>query len=175
VEFHNGIGLGIATNRAEMKSSPLREAIFLNTAALGQSYQLVADLMQARVQAKGAEHRSRTLEARQLWFDAVFEGRNKAQLVMEYQQRMIGDPEPQLAASREDRAKAQLVLKNQFDQLQSLAAALEQTQTGYIEKKWSAQILRDPYYSPNLLLHSRGFDLAFPPRWENEAAITEAD
>jgi len=45
----------------------------------------------------------------------------------------------------------------------------------YMEKKWSAQILRDPYYSPNLSLHSRGFDLAFPPRWENEAAITEAD
>jgi len=42
-EFHNGIGLGIATNRAEMKSSPLREAIFLNTAASRQSYQLVTD------------------------------------------------------------------------------------------------------------------------------------
>jgi glycosyltransferase involved in cell wall biosynthesis len=34
----------------------------------------------------------------------------------------------------------------------------------YMEEKWSAQILRDPYYSPNLLLHSDGFDLAFPPR-----------
>jgi len=43
VEFRNGIGLGIATNRAEMKSSPLREAIFLNTAASRQSYQLVTD------------------------------------------------------------------------------------------------------------------------------------
>ena len=131
-----------------MKSSPLREAIFLSTPALGQSYQLVADLMQARVQAKGAEDRARMQQAWQLWFDAVFEDRNKAQLVME----------------------------NQFDQLQSLAAALEQIQTpSYMEKKWSAQILRDPYYSPNLSLHSRGFDLAFPPRWENEAAITEAD
>ncbi len=48
-------------------------------------------------------------------------------------------------------------------------------EASYMEKKWSAQILRDPYYSPNLSLHSRGFDLAFPPRWENEAAITEAD
>ena len=131
-----------------MKSSPLREAIFLSTAALEQSYQLVADLMQARVQAKGAEDRAWMLQAWQLWFDAVFEDRNKAQLEME----------------------------NQFDQLQSLAAALEQIQTpSYMEKKWSAQILRDPYYSPNLSLHSRGFDLAFPPRWENEAAITEAD
>ena len=45
----------------------------------------------------------------------------------------------------------------------------------YMEKKWSGQILRDPYYSPNLSLHPRGFELAFPPRWENEAAITEAD
>jgi len=48
-------------------------------------------------------------------------------------------------------------------------------EASYMEKKWSAQILRDPYYSPNLSLHSRGLDLAFPPRWENEAAITEAD
>jgi glycosyltransferase involved in cell wall biosynthesis len=48
-------------------------------------------------------------------------------------------------------------------------------EASYMEKKWSAQILRDPYYSPNLSLHSGGFDLAFPPRWENEAAITEAD
>ena len=128
-EFHNGIGLGIATNRAEMKSSPLREAIFLNTAELGQTYQVVADFMQARMQAKTAEDRARMLEARQLWFDAVFEDRSKAQVVMEYQQRVIGDLEPQLAASRENRAKAQLVMENQFDQLQSLATALEQTQT----------------------------------------------
>ncbi len=88
------------------------------------------------------------LQAWQLWLDAVFE----------------------------DRSKAQLVMENQFDQLQSLAAALEQTQTPVTwRKNGSAQILRDPYYSPNLSLHSRGFDLAFPPRWENEAAITEAD
>jgi len=122
--FHNGIGLGIATNRAEMKSSPLREAIFLNTAALGQTYQVVAGLMQARVQAKRAEDRARMLEARQIWFDAVFEDRNKAQVVMEHQQGVIGDLEPQLAASREqlaalreDRAKAQLVMAIQFRQL----------------------------------------------------------
>jgi hypothetical protein len=49
-----------------MKSSPLREAIFLNTAALGQSYQLVADLMQARVQAKGAEDPALAIWSRSL-------------------------------------------------------------------------------------------------------------
>ena len=48
-------------------------------------------------------------------------------------------------------------------------------EASYMEEKWSAQILRDPYYSPSLSLHSGGFDLAFPPRWENEAAITEAN
>ena len=41
---------------------------------------------------------------------------------MEYQHRVISDLEPQLAASREDRLKAQLVMDG-------LAAALEQTQT----------------------------------------------
>lgn len=128
-EFHNGIGLGVATNRAEMKSSPLREAIFLHTAALGQSYQVVADLMQARVQANCAEDRARTLEARQIWFDAVFEDRNKAQSVMEYQfdqlqslAATLEHTQTQLATSREDRLKAQLVMDG-------LAAALEQTQT----------------------------------------------
>jgi GT2 family glycosyltransferase len=39
-------------------------------------------------------------------------------------------------------------------------------EASYMEKKRSAQILCDPYYSPNLSLHSRGFDLAFPPRWK---------
>jgi hypothetical protein len=78
---------------------------------LGQGYQLVADLMQARVQAKGAEDRAQMLQAWQLWFDAVFEDRNKAQLEME----------------------------NQFDQLQSLAAALEQTQSPVTWRKNGAR------------------------------------
>src|SRR4029077_17785024 len=54
---------------------------------------------------------ARMLQAWQLWFDAVFEDRNKAQLVME----------------------------NQFDQLQSLAAALEQTQTPVTWRKNGAR------------------------------------
>ena len=134
-EFHAGIGLGIATNRAAMKSSLLREAIFLNTAALSESYELVADLMHAHVQTKRAEHRACMLEARQIWFDAVFEDRRKAQDAMEHQRRVIAYLEPQLAASREqlvalreDRAKAQLVMDSQLKQLQGFAAALEQSQ-----------------------------------------------
>ncbi len=127
-EFHAGIGLGIATNRAAMKSSLLREAIFLNTAALIESYEVIADLMHARAQTKRAEHRACMLEARQIWFDAVFEDRRKAQDVMEHQRRVIAYLESQLAALREDRAKAQLVMDSQLDQLQNFAAALEQSQ-----------------------------------------------
>src|SRR5439155_4508035 len=74
-EFHDGIGLGIATNPAAMKSSPLREAIFLNTTALTASYEVIADLIHARAQTKGTEHRACMLEARQIWFDGVFEDR----------------------------------------------------------------------------------------------------
>jgi GT2 family glycosyltransferase len=127
-EFHNGIGLGIATKSAAMKASTLREAIFLNTAELAQDYEVVAGLIRARAQAKRAEHRTRMLEARQIWFDAVFADRTKAQEVMEHQQRLIANLEPQLAALHEDRTKAQLIMDSQLDQLQNFAAALEQSQ-----------------------------------------------
>lgn len=45
-------------------------------------------------------------------------------------------------------------------------------QASYVEKKWGHELSRDPFYSPNFSLYGGNFDLAFPPRWENEAALT---
>src|SRR5690242_12250070 len=118
-EFHDGIGLGIATNPAAVKSSLLREAIFLNTTALTASYEVIADLMYARAQTKHAEHRACTLEARQIWFDGVFEDRSKAQDTIDHQRRVIAYLEAQVEALREDRAKTQLVVDSQLKQLDS--------------------------------------------------------
>jgi glycosyltransferase involved in cell wall biosynthesis len=39
----------------------------------------------------------------------------------------------------------------------------------YMQQKWGAELLRDPFYSPNFSLNWPGFDFAWPPRWENGA------
>jgi glycosyltransferase involved in cell wall biosynthesis len=44
----------------------------------------------------------------------------------------------------------------------------EQTQflreAAYMQKKWAAHLLHDPFYNPNLSLNLPGFEIAFPPR-----------
>lgn len=37
-------------------------------------------------------------------------------------------------------------------------------EASYMQKKWGRELLRDPYYNPNLSLNLPGFDLAAPPR-----------
>jgi O-antigen biosynthesis protein len=37
----------------------------------------------------------------------------------------------------------------------------------YMQQKWGAELLCDPFYSPNFSLHWPGFDFAYPPRWKN--------
>jgi glycosyltransferase involved in cell wall biosynthesis len=34
----------------------------------------------------------------------------------------------------------------------------------YMQQTWGAQLLRDPFYNPNLSLNPPGFEIAFPPR-----------
>jgi GT2 family glycosyltransferase len=41
----------------------------------------------------------------------------------------------------------------------------------YMQQKWGAQLLCDPFYSPNLSLNWPGFDFAYPPRWETCASL----
>ena len=37
----------------------------------------------------------------------------------------------------------------------------------YMQQKWGAELLCDPFYSPTFSLHWPGFDFAYPPRWKN--------
>ena len=39
-------------------------------------------------------------------------------------------------------------------------------EANYIQQKWGALLLCDPFYSPNFSLNWPGFDFAFPPRWK---------
>ncbi len=37
----------------------------------------------------------------------------------------------------------------------------------YMQQKWGAELLCDPFYSPNFSLNPPGFDFAWPPRWKS--------
>jgi glycosyltransferase involved in cell wall biosynthesis len=37
----------------------------------------------------------------------------------------------------------------------------------FMQTRWGAQLLGDPFYNPNLSLNPPGFEIAFPPRWFN--------
>ena len=41
-------------------------------------------------------------------------------------------------------------------------------EAAYMQKNWSARLLRDPYYNPNLSLNLPGFEIAFPPRLRDQ-------
>jgi len=40
----------------------------------------------------------------------------------------------------------------------------------FMQRKWGATLLNDPFYNPNLTLNWPGFDFAFPPRWKTCAS-----
>ena len=111
--FGEGIGLGVATEVAAAKASPLRAAVFDETTALAQGYRLVAELIIARARTRQAERRASVLEARQTWFDTIVEDRDKAQSVIDYQERSLTDFNRKFDAINADRAKAQSVIEDQ--------------------------------------------------------------
>jgi len=130
-DFGEGIGLSVATEAAAAKSSPFRTALFDETRALAEGYRLIAELIMVRAQTREAERRARALEARETWFDTIIEDRAKAQSVIEHQARCLAD----FAALAErfsilsrDRADAQLVMENQFDQIQKMHVKMTELQ-----------------------------------------------
>lgn len=44
----------------------------------------------------------------------------------------------------------------------------------YMQRRWGAQLLFDPFYNPNLSLNPPGFYLAYPPRYERTPAPRKA-
>ena len=143
--FDEGIGLSVATKRAAAKASPFRTALFDETTALAQGYRLIAESIRARAQTRQIERRARFFEARQTLFDTIVEDRTKAQSVIDYQERclneinadrveaqeLLGEPVGSIAELAKrfsilsiDRAEAQLVLNDQFAQIQKMHAKM---------------------------------------------------
>jgi GT2 family glycosyltransferase len=53
-----------------------------------------------------------------------------------------------------------------------------QREMDWMSQRWGAQLVNDPYYSPNLTLALPGFDFAFPPRLalvDQEWSLTRSD
>ena len=122
--FGEGIGLSVATKRAAAKASPFRTALFDETTALAQGYRLIAESIRARAQTRQIERRARFFEARQTLFDTIVEDRTKAQSVIDYQERRLTDFNRKFDAISIDRAEAQLVLNDQFAQIQKMHAKM---------------------------------------------------
>jgi O-antigen biosynthesis protein len=143
--FSEGIGISVATENAAAKASPFRVALFEGTTVLAQGYQVVAESIRARAQTRLAEHRAGFFEARQAVFDTIVEDRTKAQRVIEDQERRLGaivedrakaqslieEQERRLAhfnrqfeSLSRDRADAQVVMDNQFAQIQKMHGKL---------------------------------------------------
>lgn len=53
---------------------------------------------------------------------------------------------------------------NPIDHRAEIAQAVRPEDQNYMQRRWVAQLARDPYYSPNLSLELPPFELAFPPR-----------
>jgi GT2 family glycosyltransferase/glycosyltransferase involved in cell wall biosynthesis len=122
--FDEGIGLSVATKRAAAKASPFRTALFDETTALAQGYRLIAESIRARAQTRQIERRARFFEARQTLFETIVEDRTKAQSVIDYQERCLTDFNRKFDAISIDRAEAQLVLNDQFAQIQKMHAKM---------------------------------------------------
>ncbi|MFN2623822.1 MAG: glycosyltransferase, partial [Chthoniobacterales bacterium] len=45
----------------------------------------------------------------------------------------------------------------------------------YVQTTWGAQLLRDPFYNPNLSLNPPGFEIAFPPRCSSHPFLVGRD
>ena len=88
-----------------------------------------------RIQTKEAERRARLFETRQTLFDTIVEDRTKAQSVIDYQERCLRTSTGKFDAISIDRAEAQLVMNDQFAQIQKMHAKMtEQKQVLAVAK-----------------------------------------
>jgi len=128
VEFPDGIGLGI-TVLAETRQVPgFLEKFFAGkklTEDLRVAYRLAATRIDAQARLDEALRAQAALEARQVWLDSILADRWKVQTIMDHHARTVANLTEQLQdfeALHRDRAKAQLVMDSQHEQLQHYAA-----------------------------------------------------
>ncbi len=119
--FAEGIGLGVATEITAAKASPFRTALFDQTTVLAQGYRLIAESIMETKKARHAERRARFFETRQTLFDTIVEDRTKAQSVIEYEERCIGEFNRRFEEINADRAKAQELLGEPMGTIAELA------------------------------------------------------
>ena len=131
-EFSEGIGLGVglSSQRLPAPESFFEQLLISKTTAseLAEIYRLAAARIEAQAGRKMAERDKFAFEARKVWMQSLLEDRWKVQRIMEEQGRIMAKMEAATNALRRDRAKAQLVMDSQLDQLQKFAAALEQSE-----------------------------------------------
>ena len=88
-----------------------------------------------REEQRQAERRARFFKARQTLFDTIVEDRTKAQSVIEYQERCLTDLKQKFDAINADRAEAQVVMHDQFAQIQKMHAKMTEQKQVLIKKK----------------------------------------
>jgi glycosyltransferase involved in cell wall biosynthesis/GT2 family glycosyltransferase len=126
IEFHEGLGLGIATEPAAVASSAFRRSLF----ARGQQeanaihYRLRARALMTRAELARVRHRVQVLDTRQILLEAVMNDRTKAQGVMEGQAQALAELEKRVNDSNADRRKAQSILEEQARALAEQARTL---------------------------------------------------
>lgn len=128
-EFSDGIGLGITLqSKVQGVQEPLVEQLFAGNRSLSdlaELYRLATARMEAQVRVEKAERAQTALEARQIWVDSIMADRWKVQEIMDHQSRTIdaqNERLKQFEILRRDRARAQLVMDEQAEQLKHWAA-----------------------------------------------------
>ena len=151
--FEHGIGLGVTSFGAETlpENSPLTR-LFASAEVrrdLLIAYDIIADRIEAQQRAREAERQKSALQLRQAWLDTLLLDRWKAQEVMDHLGREVthlrevidaGGHDPQattraFADLRQDRAKAQLIMDAQAEQLKQWVSRSEVLKAKIEEQK----------------------------------------
>ena len=120
-ELSAGIGLGLSwpPEHPAADRSPLKELAegASNESVIAQLYALAATRIEAQAQAAQAQRDATALTARQVWLDSLLEDRWTAQEIMDAQSRDHEEFLQRFEELKRDRAKAQLVMDGQHEQL----------------------------------------------------------
>jgi GT2 family glycosyltransferase len=144
--FSNGLGLGIALQSKTAPNSFLLKHLFgqkPKAMDLAEGYALAVARIDAFARAAEAEKRVAAFKTRQVWLDSLLTDRRKVQEIMDHQARAIASLEQRiqllLAAQdeqrghfenlRRDRAKAQLIMDSQHEQLKRFVAQTDTLKT----------------------------------------------
>ena len=147
-DIPDGIGLGVASRSRPADSGDLCQALFGGEKTLGELiaiYRIAAARIDAQAHADQAVREQAALETRQVWLDSLLADRWKVQEIMDHQARALEwqtELPKHFEALRRDRAKAQLVMDAQHEQLKHwvaesdrLKAKIEQLKTQIKDQK----------------------------------------